>query len=320
MYEDAQSTTWTVIPGNGVQVTPTSGTGNGTFTMTFAQNTSTTASATRIATVRSGGVDHNVTITQLPLKFSITPAEQTVLFNATTATVTIYAEEGKAWTASVSGPTGTNPLLSSTTGEGTQTVTVTIPANTTTSQREYTVTATMTNPNATVTATITQRRTPNTSATFNVNNFTFNGSNRTGAATSGDEYVSISLTNVGNDYANYWDQGYGPSYFGYIVMGYSTGGGYYSTPNQGIITITPVAGVKITGITVTYSSNDYGSYDTNYNPSVSVTPGSYTRNGSTGTWTGTSTGAVTFTNGYRNNYGNYYFPRITGIVVTYEPI
>lgn len=74
----------------------------------------------------------------------------------------------------------------------------------------------------------------------------------------------------------------------------------------------------ITGITVTYSDNTYGSYDTDYNPVVSVSSGSYTRNGRTGTWSGSSSSAVTFTNGYRYRQGDYYFPRITSIAVTYE--
>lgn len=301
MYEDAQSTTWTVIPGNGVQVTPTSGTGNGTFTMTFVPNTSTTASATRIATVRSGGVDHDVTITQLPLKLSITPAQQTVGYNATTATVTIYAEEGKAWTASVSGPTGTNPSLSATSGEGTTTLTVNIPQNTEVGDRDFTVTAIVSE--VSVSATITQRTGPASPYPFNASVFTFNGNN--GSATSSDGYVSIALAQAqrGN---------------GYLTLGRRTTG-WFANTYRGSITVTPQEGFRITQIRVTYSDATYAGYDFG-NPSVSVTPGTYTRDGnnsSTATWTGSSTGAVTFTNGYRNNNN---FPRITKIEVTYSAV
>jgi hypothetical protein len=321
MDPDDQTKTWTVTAGDGVTVNVSSAqTGNGSFTMSFAANNSTTTPRTLTATVTSAGVPHTVTITQLPLQFSITPNTQTVLFNATTATVTIHAEEGKAWTASVSGPTGTNPTLSATSGEGTTTLTVTLPANTTTSQRTFTVTATMTNPAATATATITQRRRPNSSSTFNVNSFTYND-NRTGNATSNDGYINISLSNLGLDYGGYgdiWEYGYRPTDVNYIQMGYRNN----NQNNRGNITITPVSGLKITQIKVTYSNATYAGYEFGNNP-VTVTPGTFTRDGnnsSTATWTGSSTGAVTFTNGYQSNYSTPNFPRITSIQVTYEPI
>jgi hypothetical protein len=89
---------------------------------------------------------------------------------------------------------------------------------------------------------------------------------------------------------------------------------------RGSFTVTPIAGMKITGITVKYSDSTYGEYDTNHDPSVTVSAGNYTRSGNTGTWTGSSTQAVTFTNGYRLYWGSAYYPRITSIQVTYEPI
>ncbi len=305
---------WTVEAGTGVTLDKTSGTGNGTFTMTFNVN-GTTSNVTRTATVTSDGISHTVTITQNALVFSITPATQTVNGFVTTAEVKVNVEEGVAWTAEVSGPTGTEPTLSSTSGEGPATITVTLPANTGTSARNFTVTAKTTTPVRTATATITQRRGVAGTMTFNTNNLTFNGSDRSGAGTSTDQYLSISFANIGNDDPNYWQYGYwGPADDGYMQMGYRTGG----QTLQGSIVVTPVDGIKITGITVTYSSATYASYDFDYNPVVSVTPGTYTRSGATGTWTGSATGAVTFTNGCRNTQGNRAYPRITSIQVTYE--
>lgn len=321
MDPDDQTKTWTVAAGNGVTVNVSgTQTGNGVFKMNFSANNSTTTFRTLTATVTSSGVPHTVTITQLPLQFSITPDTQRVLFNAVTATVTIHAEEGKAWTASVTGPTGTNPTLSAYSGEGSTTLTVTIPANSTTSERSFSVTATMTDPETSVSAEIIQRRRPIGSATFNTGNLTFSGSTRSGSGTSSDEYVSISFANIGNDDANYWQYGYGPSDDGYIQMGLVQN---YNAV-RGSFTVTPIAGMKITGITVTYSSSTYGSYDTDYNTgnnvSVTVSSGTYSRSGSTGTWVGSSAQAVTFNNGYRIYGGYLYTPRITSIQVTYEPI
>lgn len=311
MDPDDQTKTWTVTAGTGVTVNVSgTQTGNGTFTMSFAANNSTTASRTLIATVTSDGVSHTVTITQQPLQFSITPATQTVSFNATTVNVTIHAEEGKAWTASVTGPNGTNPTLSAYSGEGTATLTVTLPVNQTTSQHNFTVTATMTNPAATATATISQHRGPNPSHNFAASSFTFDNNNN-GTATSADGYVSIELSQASRN---------GNGNNAYIQMGRVSN--YQAV--RGSFTVTPVAGFKITGIVVTYTDSTYGSYDTDYNTgynvSVTVSSGTYSRSGATGTWEGTSTQAVTFNNGYRISGGILYTPRISSIKVTYEPI
>ena len=305
-----QTKTWTVTAGTGVTLDKTGGTGNGTFTMTFDEN-GTTSNVTRTATVTSDGIDHEVIITQNAIEFSITPATQTVNGFVTTAEVKVNAEEGAAWTAEITGPTGTTPTLSSTSGEGSATIIVTIPANTGNTSRNFTITAKMTSPKErTATATITQRRGVAGTMTFNTNNLVFNGNNYSGAGTSSDNYVSISIKNIGN--RDRWGDWTNPNQ--YIQMGYRTGG----QTLQGSIVVTPVDGIKITGITVTYSSATYASYDFDYNPAVSVTPGTYTRSGATGTWTGSATGAVTFTNGCENTQGNRHYPRITSIQVTYE--
>lgn len=301
---DNQSKTWTVTGGTGVTITNeagatiTGGTGTGTFVMHFGAN-NTASPVTRTATVRCDGVNHSVTITQSALEFSITPDSQYLLYNQTTATVTIHAEEGKSWTASVSGPSGTTPSLSASSGEGTQTLTVTLPTGTT-SQRTFTVTATMTDPARTATAEIIQRRTPQSPYTFQPSSYTF--SNYNGGATSGDGYVSVSLTNATRNNNQT-----------YITLGRTTG----NTINQGTITVTPITGMKITRITVTYSSNTYAGYD---NAGRSVSSGSYTISQSTGTWTPGTTytgGSVKITNGYTNSYWDVNYPRITNIQVSY---
>ncbi len=343
MDPDDQTKTWTVAHGEDVTISdivdkdgkPFEGTptGNGTFKMNFDANNSTTATHEYTATVTSEGVPHTVTITQLPMEFSITPATQTVAFNATTATVTVHAEKGKSWTATISGPNGVTGYSldgadaeGKVSGEGTKTLTVTLPRNST-SARNFTVTATMTDPAASASATITQRRAPGSSAQFSVSSFAFNGSNRSGGATSDDGYIRINLGNIGNDDADYWQYGYGPIYDGYIQMGYRQQGGYgqQGQTYRGGITITPIDRlVKITKVEVTYSSDNRGSYDTDYgtgnNRKIEVSSGEYSRSGSTGTWIGASTDAITFTNGFRINSNRYNFPYITGIKVTYEAV
>jgi len=263
--EDSQSKTWTVTGGTGVTVSPSSGTGNGSFTMTFDVNNSATTPVTRTATVTSDGSSQTVTITQNPLEFSISPTSQTVLFSATSATVTIHAEEGKAWTASVSG-TGTS--LSATSGTGTATLTVTLPANTTTSQRTYTVTATMTDPSATATATIIQTRTPASPYTFNYNAFSV--SNNASSASSTDGFVTVNLANVSRPTGG--GGGGGNNNNNYIQM---------STNNSaGTMTITPASGIKITQVVIEYTANGFAESE---NTAV-VSTGTYTLSITTGTW------------------------------------
>ena len=203
------------------------------------------------------------------------------------------------------------------TGEGTKTINVNFTANTGV-QRNFTVTAKVESPEETVTATITQKMAPAGTMTFNVNNFTFNGNNRTGSATSTDDYVSISLANIGNtNWRGNWQNPTDYIQMGRVVEHLISADEIY----RGNITITPKDGIKITGITVTYSDNKSRSYDTDYstgdNRALEVSSGSYRSNGATVTWTGTSSDPIVFTNGYMISSGDYNFPRITRIVVTY---
>ncbi len=289
--EESQSKTWTVTAGNGVTVSPASGTGNGTFTMTFPVNSSTTAVATRTATVTADGNPHTVTINQKPMEFSITPDVQTIGFSETTATVTIHAEEGKAWTANITGPTGvTGYSLSATSGTGTQTITATLPANMTTSARNFTVTASVTDPAVSVSSTITQRQGPSSPATFAKSAFSV--TTNTAQATSSDGLVTVDMTNIsrtGNGY-NYFRMSNGYAY--------------------GTITVTPAAGIRVTSVVITYSANNYREQ----NPTVST--GTYAINATTGTWTLSTTEAATFR---VSTYGNN-APRITNVQIVYEAI
>ena len=312
-----QSSAWSVtVPANsGITAEPSSGTGNGTFKMKFPVNSSTTSSVERTVTVTSGSTSRTVTITQNPLAFSINPASQTVDFNVTSTEVTVFAPDGVAWTASVYDETGTS--LYATSGTGSQTLTVTLPESTT-SQRTFTVTATLTDSSVEATAQIVQRRVPDSSSTFTPDSFTYDVNQRTGLASSGDGYITISLDNISNVEDGYYSDTT-PADYGYFEMGLRSWGTNY----RGRINVTPASGIKITGITITYSNSDYAGYDFGNRQSVTVNTGTYSRTGNNdqGTWAGPSESPITFTNGYSRYYGTfYYFPRITNIVVTYEAI
>ncbi len=285
------SKTWTVTAGSGVTVTPSSGTGSGSFTMTFAANNST-EQVVRKATVTSGGDSHDVYITQLPIEFSITPASQQVAFNTTTANVTIYAEEGQAWTARVTGPNGTNPTLSATSGEGTQTLTLTIPKNTSANARNYTVTAEMTDPVAiTTTAQISQDRGPAGQATFSYNDFGITQRVHSGSADSTDGFVTVVLNNATRN----------TGWFGWSYIQMSNGNAF------GTLTVSPKNGIRITSVVITFNS---GYVEAN----PTMTTGSYSRQGNNGTWTVNSSAEQTFTFSTNGNNGR----QITSIQINYE--
>ncbi|MBQ6761688.1 MAG: BACON domain-containing protein [Bacteroidales bacterium] len=296
-FAEPDGKSWTVTAGSGITsitnedgTTISGGTGNSTFVLNFPANNSTTASVTRTATVRYNGTDHTVTIIQSPLEFSITTDTPEVSFNATTATVTIHAEEGKAWTAAITGPNGvTGYSLSETSGIGTKTLTVTLPTNGAT-VRNYTITATMTDPAATATLTLVHRRQPNTSSTFNNNAFTV--TNNTASANSSDGYITVDYRDVSRGYNN-----------GYNYIRMSNGNAY------GYATITPHPGVRITRVEVTGTTATYAGR-------IRVSSGTYSTSGTTRTWTVTSTEPITMTS--TSNAGDA--ARITSIVVYYEPI
>ena len=328
--ESVTNKTWTVSGGTDVAIKDTTaahsavtgGTGNSRFIMEFPVN-ATTKDVTHKATVTYNGTPHTIEIIQKALEFSITPETQTVSFKAAQAAVTVHADEGVSWHVSVNGGATivgadeTGELI----GEGTKTVKVNIPKNEG-AQRNFTVTAKVDSPEETVTATITQQIAPVGTMTFDVDSFTYKRNNRTGSATSTDQFVTVALQNIGN--SNDWGNWRNPTNDGYIQMGRGVweyvGYSVEYVPYRGGITVTPAENIRITGITVTYSDATNAGYDFGNTP-VTVTPGTYVRTGNntaTGQWTGPATEEITFTNGYQINDGNYNFSRITRIVVTYE--
>ena len=315
VYDETK--TWTVTGGTGVTVSPASGTGSGSFTMTFAENTEGLTPLTRTATVVSGSDSQTVTITQDYLDFAVTPASQTVAFNATSAPIKVSSNAG-TWTATVNNGAklaiGSGTPSTTLSGEGIQNVNVVFDANTG-AQRVFTITVTHDDSAVTKTVEVTQRRAPNTSMHFVPSTFGYNSSNRSGAANSTDGYVSVSLgnlNNAGNATSN-----------GYMEMGYTTGT-IFTSANRGSITITPAEGFKITKITVTYTNSNNAGYDfSSSGASATASPGNFRRDSgtsSTATWTPANatagTSAVTITNGYwHQTFQGYNYPRITDIYV-----
>lgn len=306
-FAEPDGKSWTVAAYNGSGITSitdktgtaiTGGNGNGTFVLNFPINNSTTASVTRKATVTYNGRSETVTIIQEPLEFSITTDTPEINFNVTKATVTIHAEEGKEWTASITGPNGvTDYSLSETSGTGTKSLTVTLPANGTT-VRNYTITARQTDPAGTANLTIIHRRQPNASSSFRYDGFGITDETHSGEATSTDGFITVSFANSTRPYN--WSI-FGSGYAQYIQM--NNGGAY------GYATITPHPGVRITRIDVTGTNETYAGR-------ISVSSGTYSTSGATRTWTVNSTEPVTMTS---TMYGNN-AARITEIVVYYEPI
>jgi len=298
---------WTVTAGSGITsitdkdgTAVTGGTGNGTFILNFPANNSTTASVTRTATVRYNGTNHTVTITQTPLQFSVTTDNPEIIYSATKATVTVHAEEGKAWTAAVTGPTGTNPTLSATSGTGTQALTVTLPANTTNNQRSFTVTATMADPVCEASTSIVQMRAPASPVDFAYNSFgnTINGS---ASASSTDNYITVDLENCYKDRNNTYIR--------------ASNGGQY-----GKLIVTPMPGMKITKVVITFSGDYYDNNPTLSTGTYNVTSESsggwlFPTTTYYGNWTLSSTSAATLT---FSNKGNNQGRRITNIQVYYE--
>lgn len=130
--------------------------------------------------------------------------------------------------------------------------------------------------------------------TFQPANFNWDGF--TGTATLG--LATVTFTNSEN----------GSSY---ISAGYQSGNYYNPTYHDGSVTISVPDGLLISGIEVTYYSSYYVGND------VSVSTGSYSKSGTTGTWTPGSTPAssVAFTM-TRDSYNDY--PRISAIKVSYQ--
>jgi hypothetical protein len=299
-FAEPDGKSWTVSGTDPVTITDkdgaalTGGTGNKTIVLNFPANNSTTTTATRTATVRYNGKDHTVTIIQNPLEFSISAPSDPVAFNETTVNVTVHAEEGKSWTASITGPNGLEGYsLNETSGTGTKTLTVTLPVNTTANQRQFTVTAEMTDLEGHASATIIQKRGPSSPYTFSRNAITVGQSTGYAAEVlSSDELITLSLTNCDN-------------YYDYIQLV----GAQYGVP--GTVTITPADGIRITKVVINYYSSGYA------DASPIISAGDYNLNNATGTWTVTSTEPISLT---ASKSGRNNFDLINSIVVTYEVV
>jgi len=283
---DEETAQWSVTAGEGVTLDTDSGTGNGSFTMTFDENDSYSSDNTYTATVTSGGKTYTVTVTQKARTFSITPATQTLLYNATSATFKIKVEEDVAWTATFDGTS-----LSATSGTGPATLTATFPANTLTTSKTYT--ATITVGDIQRTATIVLSRTSASPYTFSYSAFSV--SDDASSASSTDGYVRVDLDNVYRP---------GGRDNNYIRMSTERGN------NAGTMTITPVSGMKITQVVIEYTHTRYAESE---NTAV-VSTGTYTLSGTTGTWVLEATSSATMNFSTTGDNGR----RISKIVVTYE--
>ena len=127
-------------------------------------------------------------------------------------------------------------------------------------------------------------------ATFAKSAFTVNGNSA--SAVSPDQYITVDLTNVSRTNSTY----------DYFRMSNNTA--------YGTITVTPAAGARVTKVVITFSANNRRET----NPTLST--GSYTYTGATGTWTLSSTSAATF----RVSTNGDNAPRVTSIEVTYEEV
>lgn len=291
-FAEPNGKSWTVTRGSGItSITDkeegtviTGGTGNKTIVLNFPENNST-AAVTRTATVTYNGTSQTVTIVQGPLTFSMSTENPSVLGNVTTAFVTVHAEEGKSWTATVTGPSGTDPSVSPASGTGTQILTVTLPANTTDNQRQFTVTATMDNSTVSASTTIVQR--PRL-APVSLSKSAFTISGNTAHATSANGYITVDLANVSRTANTY----------SYFRMSNNTA--------YGSVTVTPAEGIRITSVVFTYAEGYAETTPRN------TTSGTYSAQ--TNTWTVSTTTAQTLTFSTNGNSGR----RVTNIQVNYD--
>ena len=224
----------------------------------------------------------------------VSPMEQTVAWNTTSAAFRVKAPAGTSWTITPGSGVTVNPTTS---GTGNRDITLSFGTNNTTAARTFTATLSASGFES---KTITVRQ--SAGASFTASNFTTFRNYSSSATRNG---VKVELANSSKSGSN-------------LTIGYQTYG-WDNTAHQGTITVTPPSGKTITSIVVLYRGNNY-----TYNSSqkASSNPASYTVSGSTGIWSGAAAagGAVTITMGYTedDDWDDYYFPQITGIDVSYE--
>ena len=214
--------------------------------------------------------------------FSVSAVVDEVSYKAGTIAVTVAADNGVSWVATVDNGAGLTRAAGTSTieGSGTETITVNYDANTTAEPITYKITVTADEGLETST-TFVQRRAPASPYTFNSGNF----SNST--ANANDGYITVSYGSGISQQSSYL---------------------YASSRDNRTITITPKNGVTITEIVISYSGQNSPEKDTSpsFSPSGTVTPG-----GATQTWSGSTSNAVTYTCGTR-------YAEITNIRVTYN--
>lgn len=198
--------------------------------------------------------------------FAVSILATTVSYRAGSTTVTVSADDGISWTASVDNGAALT-RASSISGEGTDSFTLNYGENTESTEVTYTITVTSEGLSP-VSASFVQRRAPAPPESIEASEF----SNRT--YRSEDEYLTI-------QYANGWTQ-----YSTYLNSG----------RNNRTITFTPQNGAVITKIEITYSSS-FADNAAQFSPANS---GSNTPSGRVVTWTGSSSTAVTYTCGARD--------------------
>ena len=291
---ESQTTSWEAVAGSGVTLSKTSGTGDATITMSFAENQSFDTDRTYTATITSGDSEYIVTVTQKARSFYVSIDPEHVAYDATSATVEIIARDTQSWTASVDN----GATLSATSGSGEATITVTFSPNTDTEVKTYTVTVTA--GSSTKTVTVEQGVGSQSPYVFAASAFTI--SDFTSTVASPEGYVTVYVTNASKGVSGEET---------YLKLGRTSAG-----PQDGTITVTPHDGMHLKKIKVTYVNATDAGIDTG----AKVSSGTYSVDTTTGigTWTGNSSSAVTITNSHRASGSNYTYPKISSIEVTYE--
>lgn len=148
-YSVTSNSIWTAVSTQGWCTVTSGGTGNGTLTATYTQNTGSTSRTAKIAVAVSGLTADTVTLVQSAPTLSVGPANQAVTSDAGTASYSVVSNSG--WTAT--SDQAWCSVTSSGTGNGS--LTATYSANTALTSRVATITVSVTGLTP-VTVTLTQ--------------------------------------------------------------------------------------------------------------------------------------------------------------------
>ncbi len=311
--------TWTLTASSNVtSLSQRSGSGNVSgITVNFARNNSTSNQTYTVTASRAGFPDRIFTVTQQGLSVTLTPTSASPKASETSATFSIRANSPQAsWTidkGSATSVTRSNGTAI-TSGQGSiDGLIVNFPENPSFDQEvTYTVKVTIGGAEKTFTITQAKRKMVEKTMTFTTNtrnaNFPNNTNSRTIDGITLDFGSSVRRNGDGNSTNNY------------LVIN-----------DAGQFTIS--SATDITGITINYTSYDYGrsgnahDYSTEMfstsNPLTQSGTVYATNNGTTGTWTGNSNSiAFTMYDYYEeasiwNWFPDHYRTRIASIDVTY---